>query len=115
VKQHPRAARIALLNDLFRRSLGLAAPVAGRTVVTATVAALDSDTQAAVFRAVATFTAFTADNDPWGEHDCATFEVRGERFIWKIDYYADENLTFGAEDASTACYRVLTIMRASDY
>jgi hypothetical protein len=63
-----------------------------------------------VITAVREFNAFTPDNDPHGEHDCAFFEVDGERFFFKFDYY-DENYEFYQEDGK----RVLTIGFASDY
>jgi hypothetical protein len=40
---------------------------------------------------VASFNEFTSDNDPYGEHDFAAFDLDGERFNFKIDYYAPEN------------------------
>jgi hypothetical protein len=27
------------------------------------------------------------NNDPYGEHDFGSFELAGEKFFWKIDYY----------------------------
>ena len=40
-----------------------------------------------------------------------------EKLFWKIDYYADKSCTGGSEDASDPahCFRVLTIMLASEY
>jgi hypothetical protein len=65
------------------------------------------------------FDSFAEDNDPDGEHDFGTFEVRGvaEKIFWKIDYYADASCAFGSDDPSdiSRCFRVLTIMLASDY
>ena len=34
-------------------------------------------------RTVATFDAFSADNDPHGEHDFGSFELAGDKFFWK--------------------------------
>lgn len=65
------------------------------------------------------FDAFTEDNDPHGEHDFGAFGIEGipEKIFWKIDYYADACGTFGSEDPAdpARCFRVLTIMLASDY
>jgi Protein of unknown function (DUF3768) len=45
--------------------------------------ALGPDEVSAVLAAVASFSAFDADNDPYGEHDCAVLTVGAERVIWK--------------------------------
>lgn len=63
-----------------------------------------------VISAVRSFNEFNKDNDPYGEHDCAFFEVDSERFYFKFDYY-DDNYEFYKEDGN----RVLTIGFASDY
>lgn len=104
-------ARVAALNDAFRH-----APCGadGRVVCTRGVAALPATDVLRLVQAVATFDAFTRDNDPHGEHDRATVTLDGEPFVWKIDYYADAGCNAGAPDR-TACYRVLTIMRAAEY
>ena len=38
-------------------------------------------------RAVASFAAFTEDNDPYGEHDFGAFHLSGDKLFWKIDTY----------------------------
>ena len=80
-------------------------------MVTPGVRALAPDTISAILAAVAGFSAFDADNDPCGEHDCAILTVGAERVIWKIDYY-DRSLSghspTPADPAVTT--RVLTIM-----
>lgn len=58
------SAAIRDLNDAFRRTL-----TGGRIMITAGIAALPSDVQAMVIRRIATFSDFTPDNDPYGEHD----------------------------------------------
>lgn len=65
---------------------------------------------------VATFTDFSADTDPHGEHDFGSFELAGRRFFWKIDYY-DARMEFGSEDPAdlSKTTRVLTIMLAEEY
>ena len=65
---------------------------------------------------VIAFDAFTADNDPHGEHNFGAFDYAGERIFWKIDYY-DEALEFGLEDPADPARttRVLTIMLALEY
>ena len=102
--------RIRELNDAFRKSM------AGDVVITHGVAGLPSDVRAMVIRKVATFDAFTPDNDPHGEHDFASFDVAGHKLFWKIDYY-DLRLEFGSDDPADAAKtrRVLTIMLAEEY
>jgi hypothetical protein len=62
------------------------------------------------------FSNFTADNDLYGEHDFGSFDLAGEKFFWKIDYY-DSDMTSGSEDPSDPekTTRVLTIMFADEY
>ena len=69
-----------------------------------------------IFAAVAAFDDFYADNDPWGEHDCAVMTVNGTRIIWKIDYY-DRSRRYHSPDAADpkVTVRVLTVMRADEY
>lgn len=101
-------------NDLYRSRLLGSSGVPGQTMLTRGVANLPPETLRPLLQAVSTFRDFTKDNDPYGEHDFGAVELDGARYFWKIDYYADANLTDGAED-QTACYRVLTIMRADEY
>ena len=106
-----RIKKIADLNDAFRTSLA-----GGRVVVTSGVAALCHRTQVEALRAVQAFTAFTPDNDPYGEHDFGFFKVAGHEFFWKIDYY-DPSLTRHSDDAAdpSVTVRVLTIMLTEEY
>jgi hypothetical protein len=106
------SARIAELNDAFRRSHA----GRGRQVVSAGIAALSIDQQAAIIAQVRAFGAFTSGNDPHGEHDFGSFEHAGARIFWKIDAYADDDMTVGANDPTrTDTFRVLTIMLADEY
>jgi Protein of unknown function (DUF3768) len=105
------AEKIRALNDAFRTTMA-----GGQVFLTAGVDALPSDVKAMVIRRVATFSEFTPDNDPRGEHDFGSFSVAGRKFFWKIDAY-DENMEFGSEDPAdpSKTTRVLTIMFASEY
>lgn len=105
------ADKIRALNDAFRTTM-----TGGRVLMTAGVDALPSDVQAVVLRRVATFSEFTQENDPHGEHDFGNFTLAGRKFFWKIDYY-DANMEFGSEDPADASKttRVLTIMLAEEY
>lgn len=107
---------IAALNDLFRRG-GPSSKVPGRMFTTAGVSALSDEAQILMLRQVSGFEAFTEDNDPHGEHDFGSFEIEGQRLFWKIDYYADAAMELGSEDPAdpSQCFRVLTVMLASEY
>ncbi len=80
------------------------------------VAALGLATVDVIFKAIAAFSAFTADNDPWCEHDCAVMEVSSHRIIWKIDYY-DRSRTYHSPDPADpkVTVRVITVMLADEY
>jgi hypothetical protein len=103
--------RIRVLNDNFRWTF-----IGGKIVMTERVAALTMDIVARALVRVQTFTDFTVDNDPHGEHDFGSFEIDHQTFFWKIDYYS-KDFRAGSEDptdpARTA--RVLTIMLAEEY
>jgi hypothetical protein len=105
--------RIRELNDAFRKTFD---PQLGRTVLTAGVSALPSDVRAMAIRKVATFDAFSADNDPHGEHDFGNFGLAGRKFFFKLDYY-DPRLEFGSADPADPAKttRVLTLMLAEEY
>lgn len=66
--------------------------------------------------AVAQFTDFGPNNDPYSEHDFGAFTIEGERLFFKIDYY-DLELGGGSPDPGDPeqTHRVLTIMLASEY
>jgi hypothetical protein len=102
---------IRRLNDALRRS-----GTGGQTVLTPGIASLPPDALIAALKAVAAFDAFTPDNDPYGEHDCASLDVQGHRVMWKIDYY-DAELRHHSDDPTNPYLtrRVLTIMLAEEY
>jgi len=100
------------LNDRFRtQGLGI-----GSVVTTAGVRAEGADFVQAAFQAVRTTATFSADNDPWGEHDFGQVEVEGKKIFWKIDYY-NPTLTAGSENPANEgeTHRVLTIFFPSEY
>jgi hypothetical protein len=101
---------IRVLNDNFRTTF-----VGGQVVMTIGVNALPLDIKARLILAVQSFSNFTKDNDPYGQHDFGDIELEGEQYFWKIDYYAPE-MQSGAENAALPeTARVLTIMRADEY
>lgn len=101
--------RIRELNDQCRTSLS-----GCRVMITQGVAALDQTE--VVLNAVREFSNFTADNDPYGEHDFGSFSVAGERLFWTFDYY-DSDMQMASLDPAddTITVRVLTIMLAEEY
>jgi len=105
-------SRIRDLNDTMRNT-GISS---GRWMMTAGVMEQGPVFVLLATRAVQTFSAFTDDNDPYGEHDFGAFDLAGERLFWKIDYY-DRDLRYGSNDPSdpSVTTRVLTIMLASEY
>jgi len=100
--------RIRELNDQFR-----ATNIGGRVMMTAGVEALSEAMRQEVFNRVRTFDAFTADNDPRGEHDFGNFEIGAKKVFWKIDLYEDPEVK-GANGQS-ATTRILTIMLAEEW
>jgi Protein of unknown function (DUF3768) len=105
------SASIRILNDNFRSTF-----IGGRVLMTQGVGALPIATKARVILAVQGFSEFCADNDPHREHDFGSFEVEGETYFWKLDYYALD-MEGGSEDPADPekTTRVLTIMRADEY
>jgi len=106
-----KADIIRILNDHLRTTF-----TGGCILVTASIAELDQRRRAQVLLAVREFKEFDADNDPHHEHDVAFFEVDGERYFFKVDYY-DLTARFHSPDpADPDCTRrVLTIGHHSDY
>lgn len=105
------ASRIRELNDLFRTCF-----IGGRVLITEGVTALGQDFTSGCVEAVQRFSDFTADNDPYGEHDFGCVPVDGRKVCWKIDHY-DRDCRYGSESPADPAQttRVLTIMLASEY
>ena len=107
-----KKALIRALNDSFRATF-----IGGRVLMTASVQSLPEDIGSRALSAVREFKDFNEDNDPHGEHDFGAFDLGGDKFLWKIDYYYDEDSCCGSEDPSNPekTTRVLTLMLAEDY
>ncbi|MBS4082916.1 MAG: DUF3768 domain-containing protein [Rhizobiales bacterium] len=103
--------RIRHLNDVFRSTF-----LGGQVVITEGIAALREEVKAEVLSRVRAFKHFTKDNDPHKEHDFGSFEIAGQKYFWKIDYY-DKTLEAGSEDPANPAVttRVLTVMLASEW
>lgn len=114
--EHERAAKIAAINDAFRKT---ATPM-----FTAALAAEGLVTMLHITQKVRAFDAFTPENDPYGEHEFGSLThlvsegttPHEATIFFKIDTYADASLTYGADDPlDPKAVRIMTIMLASDY
>src|SRR5690349_3501223 len=106
-----RTARIRELNDLLRTT-----GRGGMVVLTNGIGALGLPAVNRIFAAVASFNDFAPDNDPSGEHDCATLTLDGKDVIWRIDNY-DRSRRFRSPDPADpkVTVRVLTVMLGEGY
>ena len=111
VLSKPNSERIRELNDSLRQTFS-----GGRVLITEGVDALNAEIKAEVLKCVRNFDRFDRDNDPHGEHDFGNFQIAGERFFFKVDYY-DPKMEGGSEDPAdpTKTARVLTVMKAEEY
>lgn len=109
------AARVRALNDQLRTG-GPTTPSHNRWLLTQGVLALGSPAVDAVIESIRSFSEFTEDNDPYGEHDFGSVTVGGQVVFWKIDYY-DRSLAEGSPDPADEALtcRVLTIMFSAEY
>jgi Protein of unknown function (DUF3768) len=106
-----RAAIIAKLNDHFREY-----GVYGRMVLTRGVLAEGSNFVTKALQRVREYNDFTAENDPYGEHDFGSFAVAGKTVNWKIDYL-DAAMEWASDDPANPdkTTRVLTIYLTDEY
>ena len=106
-----RTEAIRRLNDRLRRT-----GQGGKVMMTSAVADLPPAELIQLLSQMRQFENFTAENDPYGEHDFGSVVIDGQSYFWKIDAY-DVNFEFGSPDASdeTVTCRVLTLMHASDW
>ena len=84
--------------------------------MTSGIASLGAETIAQILNAVCAYDQFGEDIDPYEEHDMGRFNVSGEDYYWKTDYY-DRNLEFHSPDPAdpSVTIRVLTIMRVDEF
>jgi Protein of unknown function (DUF3768) len=101
---------IARLNDEFRSTFD-----GGKVLTTASVNKLPAELRSAALVAVQAFTVFTKDDDPYDEHDWASFILNAQRFFWTIDCY-DETCTYRSKNSCDefVTTRVLTLMLAQE-
>ena len=103
--------KVRELNDRFRTT----GQGNGSIMITSGIQALGGEAAVAIVNAVRQFNDFSADNDPWGEHDFGAIVFQEQKIFWKIDAY-DPTLTQGSENPANDAltHRVLTIMLASE-
>ncbi len=105
------AESVRALNDEFRTTLS-----GGTVVTTAGVRARGRNFTRRVLTAIKRFDSFEDANDPCREHDLGNFDLEGQSFFFKIDYY-DFAMERHSPDASDpdVTMRVMTIMLADKY
>ena len=102
---------IAKLNDDFRKSF-----IGGEVLLSAGIAAMSSEDKANIVALVQNFDNFTPDNNPYSENDFGSFDYKGEKILWKIDYY-DLNNQYHSENPANPDInnRILTIMTVFEW
>ena len=102
---------IKTLNDNFRKTF-----IGGRVMLTSGIRAKTQDEIAEILEKVRSFDNFTTANDPYDEHDFGSFDYKGQKIFWKIDYY-DKNMQYLSEDPTDISKTIitLTIMLAEDW
>ena len=102
---------IATLNDNFRKTF-----TGGQVLLTAGIDSMSMDDKANILSKVRNFNDFTEDNDPYGEHDFGSFDYKGNKIFFKIDYY-DLNYEFMSKNPANPdiTNRVLTILLSCEY
>lgn len=112
----PKTAKIAQLNDIFRRG---DSSVPGQRFLTAGVVHLLNQLEIpaeTLIQRVAQFDDFRAHNDPHAQRDFGAFEFNGEQIFWKLDCY-DQDYALGSDDPTdlSKTRRVLTVMLAEEW
>lgn len=104
-------ADIKTLNDNLRKHL-----IGGKVMLSQGIYFKPTNEKAEILSQVRCFDNFTPDNDPYNEHDFGSFDYKGEKIYWKIDYY-DKNYRYLSENPSNpeVTNRVMTVMLAEEY
>ncbi|SCW95429.1 DUF3768 domain-containing protein [Ancylobacter rudongensis] len=103
-------AKIRELNDQLRTTA-----TGGKIVIVGALSGQPLSEHAAALSHVRRFDKFDEGNDPYGEHDFGAFEIDGQRYHWKIDYFALDEMS-GSEhpEDPNVTVRVLSIYYAED-
>lgn len=108
-----KKARIRELNDELRtKGTGRN----GRILIVGALARAGQAEQIVAMRQARLFNDFNSGNDPHGEHDMGQFKALGQSYMFKIDYYALDEM-HGSEhpEDPNVTIRVMSIMYAEDY
>ncbi|QIG75720.1 DUF3768 domain-containing protein [Rhizobium phage RHph_Y2_17_1] len=102
---------VRALNDKLRRF-----ETDGEIHISGGLAQAEQEEIVAAVEQVRNYVAFDPKDDPYNEHDYGSFEIEGQRYMWKIDYYALD-MESGSENPADpkVTRRVLTIFYAEDY
>lgn len=102
---------IRKLNDNFRTCLK-----GGKVMLTIGIRSKAENEVTEILEKVVNFNDFNKHNDPYLEHDMGAFDYKGERILFKIDYY-DKQLKYHSPDPSDSSKtaRIMTIMTASEW
>ena len=103
---------ISRLNDELRKGQGVNCQI----MLTSGIHDQGQEFVGDVTKAVADFNSFTPENDPHSEHDFGSFDIRGQKIFFKVDYY-DLSMKMLSPNSSDPAVtkRVLTIMLAEEY
>lgn len=102
---------IAELNDLLRQTF-----LTGRVVLTQGIQQLPAPTRERVLSMVRCYDDFDLGSDVYGERDFGGFDLNGQGYFWKIDYYDTDFHHLSPDPANPqVTRRVLTIMLADEY
>jgi len=87
----------------------------GHVIITRAVGQLELATLLEITKAVREFDAFTADDEPWDEHDFGQVIVDGQSYFWKI-YAHDPGMASGSTDTTdeAATRRIIRIMTENE-
>lgn len=112
-KEKERIAKIRDLNDHLRKTF-----TGGTVLLTRGIRAKPPLELCEILEKVKNFNDFNPSNDPYLEHDGASFNYKGDKIIWKIDYYNNDNTYLSPDPSNPAhTHRVMTVMSslAGDY
>ena len=103
--------KVRTLNDALR-----AEGRGGKIVMTLGVHGLEAKRKQRVLDAVRSYDTFTADNDPFGEHDFGEVEIDGQAIMFKIDYYDVSGRNHSPDPSDPAVTRrIMTLMLSDEY